>query len=297
MIWRRADSSLLSPLNASRTPGQKFMSSSFSPIPLLVALMALTGPAVAGVPAMPEVDMKIEAAGGPPGADGYAIGLVIDLPDGWHTYWRNPGDAGIPPVFDTSASSNLAAFDIGYPAPRRLADGASTSMVYEGRVVLPVGVVPKDATAPVQLSVSVALGLCRDICLPYAADLKATLDPATSRDETAAADIASFRTMVPRADPDADDRLALRSRTFDAGKGEGHVTVAVRDGGALVDLFATAPEPWYVSPPKVTGRDGDRVLYALEIDGPKGKADLAGVPLTFTWVGHDAAFEIPLRLD
>ena len=53
----------------------------------------------------------------------FEIGVQIQLEPGWKTYWRMPGDAGIPPEFDFSRSSNLARVDIAWPAPEWLAIG------------------------------------------------------------------------------------------------------------------------------------------------------------------------------
>ena len=47
-------------------------------------------------------------------------GIEIALEPGWYTYWRNPGEAGVPPVFDFSGSENVASVDVMYPAPDAL---------------------------------------------------------------------------------------------------------------------------------------------------------------------------------
>ncbi len=69
-----------------------------------------------------------------------AAGIEIELEPGWYTYWRNPGEAGVPPVFDFSGSENVGDVTVRYPAPTRHDDGASVSLVYTDTVVFPLSV-------------------------------------------------------------------------------------------------------------------------------------------------------------
>src|SRR3954462_5964753 len=63
-------------------------------------------------------------------------GVAIQLQPGWHTYWRNPGDSGVPPRFDFSKSDNLDAVTILWPAPKKFDDGAGgASLGYVHQVV------------------------------------------------------------------------------------------------------------------------------------------------------------------
>src|SRR5436309_312013 len=74
-------------------------------------------------------------------------GVELQLPEGWKTYWRTPGDAGgVPPTFDWSKSDNLASVKVLYPAPKRFSDRAGDTVGYKGTVVFPVEVIPKDAS-------------------------------------------------------------------------------------------------------------------------------------------------------
>ena len=80
------------------------------------------------------------------------VGLQLRLSPGWHTYWRTPGDAGIPPAIDWKGSENLAGATIAWPAPRRLPPlGGLQTYGYVGGVVLPIAVragAPRRAAAP-----------------------------------------------------------------------------------------------------------------------------------------------------
>src|SRR6516165_3721570 len=67
------------------------------------------------------------------------VGLELRLTPGWHTYWRNPGDAGIPPAIDWNGSENFAGAEVAWPAPKRLPPvGGLETVGYVDGVVLPI---------------------------------------------------------------------------------------------------------------------------------------------------------------
>ena len=61
---------------------------------------------------------------------------------GWKTYWRMPGDAGIPPQFDWSGSQNVKSVEVLWPAPQRFIDSGGETVGYKDRVVFPLRIVP-----------------------------------------------------------------------------------------------------------------------------------------------------------
>src|SRR5690348_17144494 len=73
-------------------------------------------------------------------------GVALQLQPGWKTYWRSPGDSGVPPRFDFSKSDNVEAVTVLWPAPLMFDDGAGGhSMGYHDKVVLPLRIVVKNA--------------------------------------------------------------------------------------------------------------------------------------------------------
>ena len=80
-------------------------------------------------------------------ADGeWSAGVQIDLAEGWKTYWRMPGEAGIAPEFDWSGSRNVADVEVRWPAPRRYHDASGETVGYARRVVFTLAVVPEIAS-------------------------------------------------------------------------------------------------------------------------------------------------------
>ena len=74
----------------------------------------------------------IRGTAGEPGASALRAGIEIKLQSGWKTYWRYPGDSGVPPAFDFSASENLGSATVLWPAPVRFKDGSGHSIGYKG---------------------------------------------------------------------------------------------------------------------------------------------------------------------
>ncbi|MEP7241659.1 MAG: protein-disulfide reductase DsbD domain-containing protein, partial [Devosia sp.] len=94
-------------------------------------------------------------------------GFELDLPEGSKTYWRNPGETGIPPIFDFSTSSGLSNPAIAWPHPLAERDQGYLDYVYRGHLVLPLKV--SVAGAAPSLGVKVTLGICSDVCVPATA--------------------------------------------------------------------------------------------------------------------------------
>src|ERR1700757_488717 len=98
-------------------------------------------------------------------------GVAIQLQPGWHTYWRTPGDSGVPPRFDFSKSENVEAVTVLWPAPAKFDDGAGGwSLGYTHQIVLPLRIVAKNADKPVRLRAAINYAVCEKICIPVEAN-------------------------------------------------------------------------------------------------------------------------------
>ncbi|MGV8988274.1 MAG: protein-disulfide reductase DsbD domain-containing protein [Cypionkella sp.] len=100
-------------------------------------------------------------------ADGHYMAAVdLQLAPEWKTYWRAPGDAGIPPRFDWSGSKNLKSVQFHWPSPQVLTLNGMMTIGYLDQLVLPFEVVPRDASKPVTLALNMDLGVCHTVCMP-----------------------------------------------------------------------------------------------------------------------------------
>lgn len=130
--------------------------------------------------------VRLELLSGWRQADGtHMAGLRISLAPGWKTYWRSPGEAGIPPSFDWAGSSNLAAASAHFPVPEVFSLNGVRTIGYEGGVVLPIALRPRDDGQPIALRGTVELGVCETVCIPFEARIETTL--AAGTDQGAAA--------------------------------------------------------------------------------------------------------------
>jgi thiol:disulfide interchange protein len=110
------------------------------------------------------------------------IGLVLQHQDGWHTYWENPGDAGIPTTMEFTLPDGVTAGPVQWPLPIRMMEGELAIYGYEGTILLPVTLKVAEGygaeTIPVKLKASWLI--CHNICIPESAELELTLPVKTS---------------------------------------------------------------------------------------------------------------------
>jgi len=109
------------------------------------------------------------------------VGLRMQLAPGWKTYWRSPGDAGIPPHFDWSGSENLNGVGVTWPAPVVFLTAGMRTIGYTGDVVLPIALAPQTSGEPITLNATVDIGVCSDICVPHRMTLNAVIDDTNTK--------------------------------------------------------------------------------------------------------------------
>ncbi|MEM6308364.1 MAG: protein-disulfide reductase DsbD domain-containing protein, partial [Pseudomonadota bacterium] len=107
--------------------------------------------------------------------------LQVTLSPGWKTYWRQPGDTGIPPMFDWSGSDNVGDVTVHWPTPKVSWIEGQRSIGYYEQVVFPLTIHPQ-AIGPIHLNATVHMGICDDICIPVTAHFAATLPDVGARD-------------------------------------------------------------------------------------------------------------------
>src|SRR6187402_411809 len=116
-------------------------------------------------------------------------GIALQLQPGWKTYWRTPGDSGVPPRFDFSKSDNVEAVTVLWPAPKKFDDGAGgTALGYKHQVVLPLRIVAKNADKPVTLRASINYAVCDKLCIPVEANAELGFASVASTEDGALSD-------------------------------------------------------------------------------------------------------------
>ena len=157
--------------------------------------------------------VRLIAGGG--GADGLRAGVEIRLAPGWKTYWRYPGDSGVPPQFDFGKSENVNAVTVGWPAPQRITDSEGVTIGYKGGVVFPLTIVPQDASRPVKLRLNLDYAICEKLCVPAQGRPSLSIKPGSAAEP---AHHAADKT-VPQPRPlGANAALSVKSVTATAGQ-------------------------------------------------------------------------------
>jgi DsbC/DsbD-like thiol-disulfide interchange protein len=231
----------------------------------------------------------------------FSGGVEIVLTPGWKTYWRYPGDAGIPPRFDWSGSENLAGIEVFYPAPKRITDGSGqTSIGYESRVIFPLRIRAKDPAQPVVLKLKLDFATCEKLCIPAEAVLSLSFGAKDSA-EPALAD--AEKRIPEKQEPSKPRPLAVLSAKIERGKqtdgSDSRVLVEVlaRTVGKL-DLFAEGPnEEWTLALPQLLKNEAGHATFAIPLEGSRmGKTEIPP-KLRFTLVAGEQAVEAEIALD
>ena len=200
---------------------------------------------------------------GKPDAQGKLNGILdIELKPGWKTYWRDPGDAGVPPTIDVSANPDITKVEFSFPAPQRHDEGDFKWAGYDHPVALPVTFTLKDPAESTAIDAAVFLGVCETICVPVQAKL--AVDPADDPDnpDDAAAVSAAFSKIPPAATPDFGVRPVEK-----AGGAKAALQATFPGDPATAELFISGEEGYLFSTPVREERDG-KTFFSLEVTRP-----------------------------
>ncbi len=191
----------------------------------------------------------------------HMAGIRFTLAPGWKTYWRAPGDAGIPPLFDWTGSQNVAGAEFHWPVPHVFDQNGMRSIGYSDQFVLPVEIVPGRPDEAVVLGGEVEFGVCRDICIPVRLELSASLEAGMGRDPALVA------ALVDRPLTAAEAQVT-----------QAHCAIAPSENGLSITATLALPysggpenvviEPGrpgvWVSEPSVT-REGDMLIASAQM--------------------------------
>lgn len=211
--------------------------------------------------------------------------LRVTLAPGWKTYWRAPGEGGIPARFDWEGSGNLQAVTFHWPVPEVFEDNGMRSVGYTRELVLPIEITPRTPGQLVQMRADLEIGVCEYVCIPVSARLSADLAGAGAPDARI--------TGAMRARPDTPQEAGLRSVSCDVDP--------IKDGLRLtahLDLPQLGPNEYTVFelPDQTiwvseasTSRQGATLRAVTEMVPPNGKPfalDRSSVRITVMAAGR-----------
>ena len=224
----------------------------------------------------------------------FRLGLRLRLAPGWHTYWKNAGDAGAAPEVALALPEGAAAGPVEWPAPERIAYGPLVNFGYTGEVLLPLAVTPPADLAPggrFAVEAEATWLVCEQLCVPEEGRFRLDLPVADAArpDPALAPPFAAAEAARPRPSP-WPARAALGGGAGSVAlAGGGFSAATVRgafffpEAGGLIDN--AAPQP-------LSFRGGDLVLRLARPEGAPAAPVLAGVVALTDSTGRRAAYAV-----
>ncbi len=217
-------------------------------------------------------------------------GVQLRMDPGWKTYWRNPGDSGVPPNFDWAGSKNLKHAELLYPAPHSFADASGTAIGYEDEVVFPVKLTPEREGEPIELKLGVSYGLCKNLCVPNDVSLELPLSPEIGKGDAAL--IESFLARVPK--PGKEGLLPEVSGVaakLDADPPELLVDAVFPPGATSTGLFIDGGDVFIPVSKPLGPLDGGIQRFAITFATPAEASAVKGKSLAMTLVSDQGSTE------
>ena len=227
--------------------------------------------------------------------DTLPLGFEVKLQPGWKTYWRSPGDAGIPPQVDFTGSTNVAVSNFRWPAPTRFQYYDLETFGYSKEVVFPVDVTLERPGEPAALRARVDMLICDDVCIPHTMNVSLDIPGGPAAPSDHANLINQYSVQVPG------DGTGV-GLTFEAAAVSGSNTkplleVAFRGSVPFTnpDVLIEGFEDHAFSKPEFEITDGGMLLLARmtaeDIFGDGAPVDLTAQPVTLTLIDGARAME------
>lgn len=229
---------------------------------------------------------KLSMLSGGQGGDIWQAGVLIELEPNWKTYWRVPGDTGIPPQFDWAGSKNSGAIEVGYPVPSRFQDAGGESIGYHDQVLFPLSVKPEKPGEMVHLQLNMFFAVCNEICIPAKAKAELLLNSSNKNQ-----DLENWQLRVPRVAATGAAPLvtAVRIETR-----EDKPMLVLSLTKAAQDIFVESETSAYFGKPQFEIAPGEAWLPIWNLSDA-GK--LRGVPLKVTLSFGDSGIEQMLAIN
>lgn len=241
------------------------------------------------------------------------VAIEIKLAPKWKTYWRTPGETGIPPYFDWSGSENLLSAEVLYPFPKLFEDEAGSSIGYKSRVTLPVVITPKDVTKPVKLVLNAQYAICYDLCVPVSANHSLLIDDVSTNLYGPVVSLALSAIPTPvsallsKAKEMPESKFGVSDVVLSKVKGRANLKLKIQVPAKtkVVDLFVEGPDGLYVPSPKMKKNEmnaaalsqGGKVEYGIDLEQGDDVQKFEGAVLTCTLRADERAIVQPCKVE
>ncbi len=226
----------------------------------------------------------ISAVDGLMGADAILLGLELVVADGWKTYWRSPGEAGLPPHL-TLLDDSMDGMDMRFPMPKRFELFGLQTYGYSKQIVFPVYVDSSNfIDGKIQLKADFMV--CKDICIPYSSQYELSQGSGAVKPSVQAVKLNAYLKKVPDTDGDAGAELNIVEAHISGAEGSEKLIVKVSANASLVhpELLPESTAPVKFGKPETRlDRDGSSVWFAFPVMTGRSKVSLKGKTICLTF--------------
>lgn len=231
----------------------------------------------------------------PPDVDGHIkAGLQIEPKPGWITYWREPGNNGIPPQITIAPQSGVTLDAISYPVPKHIFSGKVEDIGYWAPVTLPLSLTTSK-TGPVVLDATAFIGICKDICIPFQAQLSLKLGAAPQSRPQEEMILRSAADRLPEA-PSADFEVVARIMSPDLKQLSLKITLP-EEGSGTPDIVVTGPSGYAFTKQMNIARSGKAYSADIAIGKLPKNYDIRGKQWRVLIIDGARAMESTLAFD
>ena len=229
---------------------------------------------------------KVSMLSGGQEGDKWQAGVLIELEPGWKTYWRVPGDTGIPPQFDWAGSKNADVVEVGYPVPTRFQDAGGESIGYHDKVMFPFMVKPVKPGEMVHLQLGMFFAVCKEICIPATVKAELLFNSSVVNPE-----LNNWQKRVPRVVAIGEAPIVTNVRIE---KTQGKSMLALNLAKPAQDIFIESETAAYFGMPRFDVAPGEAWLPVWNL---KDTEKLRGIPLKVTLSFGDSGVEQKLVIN
>lgn len=221
--------------------------------------------------------------------------LQIEPKPGWITYWREPGNSGIPPQVTVAQGSDIRLERIDFPVPKNLSNGKVEDIGYDAPVTLPLTFIAAEPGKSAKIEATAFIGICKDICIPFQAEFSLTLAPVSQSLPEEETILRTATAALPEA-PSGD--FAVQGHTLSSdGKQLSLQLTVPENGSGLPEVIVTGPSGHAFSKQENGRRDGKQLETSIAIGKLPKNYDIHGKTWGLLVIDGKRAMETTLAFD
>ncbi|WP_025898156.1 protein-disulfide reductase DsbD domain-containing protein [Sneathiella glossodoripedis] len=230
------------------------------------------------------------------GSEKLLIGLQVQLKEGWKTYWRNPGDSGIPPKFNWQGSENIARVKVNWPIPENFESFGFRTWGYDREVIFPVIITPKKPSEAVNVQLQFAFGVCADVCIPFEQTFSLAIPHQAKANNDDRDQVLNYLKISPTPLKNSNKVDAITARAIDSEQFELKLQSSTTLSDPIVILEGEDGDVFTVREVSI-GASHQQARFIIAADTDRKSPSLSGRVLFATVFDKDWAVETVVSID